>query len=65
MTITEIIAGLQEVQLLVKQSTQPSWPPAVETVCRLSKNLALHVQQLELDMRNIHTVVRVRGGDLR
>ena len=47
MTITEIIAGIEQVQYA------PSRSQDVVEICRLSKWLALHVQQLELDMRKV------------
>lgn len=49
MTITEIIQGLEEEQKMATEQGAVLVTDVIE-VCRLSVNLALHVQQLELEL---------------
>lgn len=60
MTITEIIIGMETVQREVTKGRfdkitdeyfQVPTEESVSSLCNLSVNLALHVQQLEIDMR--------------
>jgi hypothetical protein len=54
MTITEIIDGLEEIQNGESIISDMDIP----RVCELSKHLALHVQKLEIDMRNINVLFK-------
>jgi hypothetical protein len=56
MTVTEIIEGLEVQQKTSNASEEENFPVInadVYEVCRLSKHLALHVQQLEIDMEKM------------
>lgn len=50
MTISEIIDGLEEIQ---NQKLEHTNEADIQRVCQLTVRLALHIQQLEVDMRRV------------